>query len=184
MDEMILDIGIGIKPLGTINLDVVANPLCDIMGDVQYLPFRDNIIPRVICKAVIEHVNYPRLALSEIKRVLVSDGITEIGVPKKEFTNNSLYYLIFFLIHLPLSMTPKFIKMLSRKIKQINTKDVALYHKHIITQNLVDEYFNIENVIEYGDILYSFLNSGRKSKYFRNKPRINTAYLFICKKEV
>ena len=36
---MILDIGIGEKPLGDINLDVVPNPLCNIVGDIQHLPF-------------------------------------------------------------------------------------------------------------------------------------------------
>lgn len=179
---MILDIGVGKKPLGDINLDVVPNPLCDIMGDIQYLPFRDTAMSKVVCKAVLEHVDEPHRAISEVKRVLRRGGVAEIGVPKENFTNNSWYYLVFFIVNFPITLMPKFIRSLSKKIKQINSRDVALFHKHIIPRSFVSEYFNIERVVEYGDILYSFLNYGGKSRHFMNKPRVYTADLFLCRK--
>ena len=179
---MILDIGVGKKPLGDINVDVVPNPMCDILGDIQYLPFRDTAISKVICKAVLEHVDDPRLAISEIKRILIEKGVAEIGVPKESFTNNSWYYLMFFVLNFPITILPKFVRSLSKKIKQINNRDVALFHKFKVPGRFIEEYFHIEKVVEYGDILYSFLNYGKKSRYFRNKPRINTAFLFVCRK--
>ena len=179
---MILDIGVGKKPLGDINLDVVPNPLCDIMGDIQYLPFRNTAISKVICKAVLEHVDDPHLAIAEVKRVLVVGGVAEIGVPKENFTNNSLYYFLFFIFNFPMTIMPKFIRALSRKINQINNRDVGVFHKYTIPERAIKKYFNIEKVVEYGDIFYSFLNYGKKSRYFINKPRINTAYLFFCRK--
>lgn len=177
---MILDIGVGKVPLGDINVDLVANPLCNIMADIQHLPFRDSSFSKIICKAVLEHIDDPEKGLSEIRRVLTRRGSVKIGLPMKKYTNNSFYYFVFFILNFPFTLSPKYIKTLFNKIKQIKNRDVALYHKYIVTCKIVSNYFKIEKVIEYGDILYSFLNYGRKSKYFKNKPRINTAYLFLC----
>ena len=179
---MILDIGVGKKPLGNINLDVVANPLCDIIGDIQFLPFRDASISKVVCKAVLEHVDYPHLAIFEVKRVLIIGGIAEIGVPKENFTSNSVYYLFYFILNFPVSII--YFRRILRKLILVRNRDVRVFHKYIIPKTFIQKYFNIEEIIEYGDILYSFLNYGKKSIYFRNKPRVNTAYLFFCRKGI
>ena len=179
---MILDIGIGNRPRGDVNLDVWANPLCNIMGDIQHLPIKTGVVAKILCSQVIEHLDNPNLALSEIKRAMRNDGVAHIDVPKPEFTNNSKYYLMWFIFNFPISLIPKSLRLISRKLSQIKRRDGWVFHKHIISKESVKQYFEIDGILEIGDILYSFLNYGKKSRYFRNKPRINTAYLFVCRR--
>ena len=55
-------------------LDKVADFNPDIVGDIHHLPLADNSIDAVICVAVLEHVENPHLAASEIFRVLKPGG--------------------------------------------------------------------------------------------------------------
>ncbi len=75
------------------------------------------------------------------------------------------------------------LKILIPKIGKVRDRNPGVFHKYIISVNVLERYFKIEKIIETGDLLYKFLNSGKKAKHFRNKPRINTAYLFVCVKE-
>lgn len=177
-----LDIGIGPKPQGDINIDVVPNPHADLLADIQFLPFRDEVWSEVRALAVLEHVDYPFLAMSEIKRVMKRDGEAVLGVPKPFWTNNSFYYLMFFLINLPLTLHPKRLRSLRNKIRQIRSRDVALYHKFVVSERDLSRCFKIVEKIEYGDILYPFLTYGRKGHKFRHKIRLNTAIKFRCEK--
>ena len=181
---MILDVGIGNRPRGDVNLDVWPNPLCNVVGDVQHLPIKEGSVSKILCSQVIEHLDNPCLAISEIKRVMRNDGVAHIDVPKPGYTNNSKYYLMWFILNFPISIIPKSLRLISKKLFQIKRRDVGVFHKHIINEGLLKKNFEIEKKSEIGDILYCFLNYGRKSKYFQNKRRINTAYLFICRKKV
>jgi SAM-dependent methyltransferase len=177
-----LDIGIGPKPQGDINIDVVPNPHADLLADIQYLPFRDEVWLRVQALAVLEHVDKPFLAMSEIRRIMRKDAEAVLGVPKPFWTNNSFYYLMFFIINLPVTLHPQRLRSLRKKIQQINSRDVALYHKFRVSENEISRLFLIVEKIEYGDILYPFLSYGRKGHKFRHKKRLNTAIKFRCKK--
>jgi len=51
-------------------------------GDIQSLPFKDNIYDAVICSEVLEHLESLERAVSEIVRVLKPGGILAISVPR------------------------------------------------------------------------------------------------------
>lgn len=184
MSTTILDIGVGNRPRGDVNLDVWSNPLCNIIGDVHLLPFRNGVFSKILCSQVLEHLDDPHFALSEIKRTLRVDGRTHIDVPKPAYTNNSKYRFMWFILNFPISILPRYIRIISNNLFQIKRRDPLIFHKYIIKKELIAKFFKIEKTREIGDILYFFLNCGKKSRYFRNKPRINSAYLFVCKKEV
>ena len=179
---MILDIGVGNRPRGDVNLDVWSNPLCNIIGDAHILPFRSEVFSKILCSQVLEHLDAPNLALSEIKRTLRMEGRAHIDVPKPTYTNNSKHRFIWFILNFPISILPKYIRFISNNLLQIKRRDSCIFHKYIIKKELINKFFKIEKTKEIGDILYFFLNNGKKSRYFRNKPKINTAYLFICRK--
>jgi SAM-dependent methyltransferase len=79
----ILNIGSKSVTLGpnAINLDVYTYPGVQMIGDGQYLPFKDNSIGSVVITSVLEHVAAPALVVSEIERVLQSDGGVYVEVP-------------------------------------------------------------------------------------------------------
>jgi len=90
---MILDIGCGDRPRGTVNVDVsmrdsshlykrhshlklIQNFVC---ADAQHLPFKNNVFAKVLCWHTLEHLNNPSLAVKEMVRV--ANGTVQIVVP-------------------------------------------------------------------------------------------------------
>jgi len=55
--------------------------LAFLLGDAQVLPFKEGAFDIVICSEVLEHLPDPEKAISEIRRVLVSDGLAIITTP-------------------------------------------------------------------------------------------------------
>lgn len=62
-------------------LDKVADYHPDIVGDIHALPFDDGSQEALICIAVLEHVEDPAKAISEMHRVLKRGGFAYIYVP-------------------------------------------------------------------------------------------------------
>lgn len=62
-------------------LDPVPDYHPDIIGDIHKLPFTDGSVDAVICIAVLEHVENPFKAMSEMYRVLKKGGFCFIYVP-------------------------------------------------------------------------------------------------------
>lgn len=52
-----------------------------IKGDIQDMPFKDDYFDGFICKSVLEHVENPFKAVSELKRVLKDGGLGLVYVP-------------------------------------------------------------------------------------------------------
>lgn len=52
-----------------------------LLMDIDILPFDDNSFDSIILDNVLEHIENPSTILSEIKRVLTSNGTLLIGVP-------------------------------------------------------------------------------------------------------
>jgi ubiquinone/menaquinone biosynthesis C-methylase UbiE len=74
-------IGIDLNPR---NLDLVRERLPDhpvVLGDIEAMPFEDETFSTVVCTEVLEHVPYPDVALSEIRRVLKPGGLLIGSVP-------------------------------------------------------------------------------------------------------
>lgn len=62
-------------------MDPVPDYHPDIVGDIHKMPFENNSLDAVICIAVLEHVENPILAVSEMYRVLKPRGYCFIYVP-------------------------------------------------------------------------------------------------------
>lgn len=52
-----------------------------VLGDATKMPFKQKSFDFVFCSSLIEHIKYPRLLVSEIKRVLKEDGICYLSFP-------------------------------------------------------------------------------------------------------
>jgi SAM-dependent methyltransferase len=80
----ILDVGCGNKPYfpffegvaeSYIGLDVYAGEKVDIISPAEKIPFKRNSFDVVVCFQVLEHIENPEKAISEMHRVLKKDGI-------------------------------------------------------------------------------------------------------------
>jgi len=92
---MILDVGCGDRPKGTVNVDLnikesshlfesqrKINPnraTNFVQADAYHLPFRNNSFDKVLCHHTLEHLDKPCLALKEMMRV--ASNILEVIVP-------------------------------------------------------------------------------------------------------
>jgi len=95
VENLILDVGCGDRPKGTVNLDWARSQSSDffeserqvdpgratnfVLGDAYHLPFRDNAFETVLCHHTLEHLVNPVLALKELLRA--TSNVLEIIVP-------------------------------------------------------------------------------------------------------
>jgi len=84
----VLDIGAGTAPYGrelqdcrVITLEREGRFCPSVVGSAQVLPFKADTFDGVICTEVLEHLNDPGTALSEIDRVLKPGGRVYITTP-------------------------------------------------------------------------------------------------------
>ena len=70
-----------IKKINYKIMDPVSDYHPDIVGDIHNMPFRDNELDGIICNAVLEHIENPFKAVSEMYRVLKPRGACFVYVP-------------------------------------------------------------------------------------------------------
>ncbi|MEM7726991.1 MAG: class I SAM-dependent methyltransferase [Cyanobacteria bacterium P01_A01_bin.45] len=63
----------------------ISAPKVDVHTDIVNLIFEDNSFDGIICSHVLEHIPYDTVAMKELFRVLVPDGIAYIQVPYRRF---------------------------------------------------------------------------------------------------
>src|SRR5262245_46687262 len=71
--QIALDFGAGRQALDDpriIRMDLIFDPLLDVVGDVQALPFKSEVLDFVFGGAVMEHLPQPKQATDEMYRVL------------------------------------------------------------------------------------------------------------------
>lgn len=68
-------------------------PTADCLADVHALPLADGAFSLVVCKAMLEHVRFPHLAMSEIARVLAPGGVLVGDVAFLQPFHNSYYHM-------------------------------------------------------------------------------------------
>jgi len=177
-----VDIGVGERPRGDINLDIVRTKYCNLVASAMYLPIKNCSVDTVFCSQVLEHTDNPVLALNQINRVLKKDGEAIIDFPKTFWTNSSFYKLIEVVLNLPLSLKPSQLKFLFKSLRGIKERNPRFFHRYKITIEHIAKNFKIVETEEIADIFLGYLNYGRKSKHFQNKPRIYTAFKLRCRK--
>jgi SAM-dependent methyltransferase len=82
-DALILNLGSGplcVSPR-VVNVDLFPFKTVDVIADLNNLPFADETVSGVICKAALEHVRNPKQVIAEIRRILRPDGLIFIVVP-------------------------------------------------------------------------------------------------------
>lgn len=57
-----------------VNLNIGLFPNVDVVGDAYSLPYADDSVNAIYCEAVLEHLEYPDRAVSEMFRALQTDG--------------------------------------------------------------------------------------------------------------
>ncbi|RJQ31651.1 class I SAM-dependent methyltransferase [Candidatus Parcubacteria bacterium] len=62
-------------------LDNVQDYSPDILGDIKNIPLPDESFDAVICRAVLEHIDDPFKAVSEIRRILKPGGRCLVSLP-------------------------------------------------------------------------------------------------------
>jgi SAM-dependent methyltransferase len=88
-DRLNLGCGTDIRA-GHVNLDVVALPGVDVVHDLADLPlpFPDGRFAEIVCKDVLEHVDYVPV-LRELHRILRPGGLLHVEAP--HFTSRAVY---------------------------------------------------------------------------------------------
>ena len=81
MTTEVLDVGCGNNKRGTIGIDITKTPIVDIVCDASDLPFADKTFDGCYAYALLEHVDNPPKVLTEIHRILKSEGWLKILVP-------------------------------------------------------------------------------------------------------
>ncbi len=100
-------------------LDKIPDYHPDIVGDIHALPFPDNSVDALICIAVLEHVEDPKLAVEEMYRVLKPGGYAFIYAPFLYYYHPlSGYYGDFF------RFTIEGMKYLTRQFASVELKPV------------------------------------------------------------
>lgn len=73
----VLEVGTGERNRyvpGSYTMDLDLNETCDLFGNAESLPFRDESFQTVLCLEVLEHAENPRLLVQELHRVLAPGG--------------------------------------------------------------------------------------------------------------
>ncbi len=79
----ILDVGCGVKPYYPffagvaseyVGVDVVENPVAELLGPVEALPVEGGSFDVVLCTQVLEHCDDPAQAVCELRRVTAAGG--------------------------------------------------------------------------------------------------------------
>jgi len=79
-----MDIGAGKRPKGILSVDINRDNKPNVIADIQYLPFRGGVMNSIVCSHVVEHVNDLPQAMSQINRVLSSEGKALFFIPNDD----------------------------------------------------------------------------------------------------
>lgn len=101
--DMYLKIGLDLNPFDNKNLDYL------VCGNLYRLPFKENLVDVIVCEFVAEHVENPKVMISEFHRIVKKNGSVFFITPDK-------YHPIFFLANLLPQKIVDFVKLHYYKI--------------------------------------------------------------------
>ena len=181
---MIVDIGCGENPRGDINLDVRKTRATNLVASAEYLPFRDQVVTKILCSQVLEHLTHPSEALNEMNRVLKIGGVAEIDVPTVSFTNQAKIQLFKFFFNLPFSLKWRELKWM---FKVLGLSELhPQRHKTVVTERLIEKVLIVTSDREFNPMilisLENFLNKRFKVMRDVKIARLNWMRIFQCTK--
>lgn len=82
-EHLVLNIGAGVKNIDDhiLNVDISPYGRVDIVASMFALPFQDESVDGILCEDVLEHVENPPAAMSEMYRVLKPGGKIYVSAP-------------------------------------------------------------------------------------------------------
>lgn len=109
---------------------------------------------------VLEHLEAPTQGTSEFMRVLKPNVTATMIVPKPWFTNNTRFHLVRFILNLPMTLFPRFVRhvfMACRRLK----REPRMRHKFVITWSYIERQaeklgFEIVALTEIEDLFYFY----------------------------
>lgn len=160
-----LDVGCGCnKLLGSIGIDISRKTDADILAHAQHLPFRDETFGLVQCHCVLEHLDNPKEAASEVMRVLKFEGTFICRLTPRKYTNPLYVVLAQIVFNFPFSFLG--LKGILKFVRGIQKRDPTYFHKSRITK-IVFQGFSIEKEERlFSKPIWSCLYQGRKGRLF------------------
>lgn len=149
---------------GAIGLDLnfehgkpkVAYP---IIGSVNNIPIRDNVIDRAFGRDILEHLDDPSVMLKGMKRILKQNGTVFIRIPVESNLVRQQFKRFF--LDFPFGIITAF-KMCVRS-ETVWKKHKGMLHLWTISPRYIEHYFNITNC------------------YIHRQPRLYWSYFFHSK---
>ena len=81
-ESLIVEVGGGpSRKYGETNLNIGPWENVDLISDAHELPYKDETVDYINCRAVFEHLTYPEVAAKEFFRVLKKDSLLFVAVP-------------------------------------------------------------------------------------------------------
>ena len=81
-NKLLLGVGGGpTRDYGETNLNIGPWENVDLISDAHSLPYKDNVVDHILCRAVLEHLTNPEAATKEFYRVLKNNSLLFIAVP-------------------------------------------------------------------------------------------------------
>lgn len=176
-----IDVGCGVNAQGDVNLDAVRTKDCNLVGDACFLPFRDNCFNNLIAQAVLEHLNNPTQAMKEFVRILEPKGTAKLIVPKPFFTNNSFSHFVRFILNLPISLFPFFLRYEFMALRRLK-REPRMRHKAVIRKEYIEIMsnkigFRILEFTEMENVIYCWF----PRRVLRKHPTLQKLFSFIPK---
>ncbi len=77
--------------LNVVGIDIYNSDTVDILADAHFMPFPDESFDGIVIQAVLEHVVNPSKVVSEIHRVLKTDGLVYSEIPFMQQVHEGAY---------------------------------------------------------------------------------------------
>jgi ubiquinone/menaquinone biosynthesis C-methylase UbiE len=162
-----LDVGCGFRKgegqeRGDVGLDINRR-VCDVVGDAENLPFRDDVFERVYLYAILEHLDNPMKCLRESARVAKDGARFEIVIPVE--TRPWVWHLKHLVFEFPLGIIWIVDRMWMGSIRYRKEEALGGRHKTILKPHHISAFLRIKKVEKHRGIHTWFM--GRKGKLLR-----------------
>lgn len=154
---------------GDVGLDLYRG-MCDVVGDAQFLPFRDEIFDRVLLYYVLEHLDSPSRCLREVKRVAKKGAYVKILIPADSRSQRKMLKML--VVEFPFSI-PLVIRWMWRtRVQGKNDNRSGFHHKNRIQPRHISFFLEIESVHVRDEFLHAWFVGlrGRLMKRIIKKP--------------